>query len=221
MDKQRIAIYGASGFGRELAWLAESHDSLRVLCFIDDNPTKCGSTLNGIPVYGFEDLCNFGKEVKTVVGIGDPKIRDAITRKVASAGLDFITLIHPDVKSSKLVEIGRGTVICPGTILTTNIKLGKHVQINLGCTIGHDVVMDDYATLAPGVHISGWVHIGKRVYIGTGAVIINGTQDKPIIIGDDAVIGAGACVTLSIPEGETWVGVPAKVIKPLPKEKDI
>ena len=74
--------------------------------------------------------------------------------------------------------------------------------------------MGDYTTLAPGVHVSGWVHFGKRVYVGTGAVMINGTEDKPLYIGDDVVIGAGACVTKSIESG-TWGGVPAK---PLRKE---
>jgi len=114
---------------------------------------------------------------------------------------------------SKWIEIGEGTVICAGNILTTNIVLGKQVQINLDCTLGHDVVLSDYATLAPGVHVSGCVQIGRRAYIGTGAEILNGTQNDPIVIGDDAVIGAGACVTCSIPSGQTWVGVPAKPVR--------
>ena len=84
------------------------------------------------------------------------------------------------------------------------------MQINLGCTIGHDVIMGDYTTLAPGVHVSGCVHFGRRVYVGTGAVIINGTQNNPIVIGDDVVIGAGACVTKSVSAGLTVVGVPAR-----------
>ena len=70
--------------------------------------------------------------------------------------------------------------------------------------------MGDFTTLAPGVHVSGCVHFGKRVYVGTGAVIINGTRDNPLILGDDAVVGAGACVTKSVPPATTVVGVPAK-----------
>jgi UDP-3-O-[3-hydroxymyristoyl] glucosamine N-acyltransferase len=96
---------------------------------------------------------------------------------------------------------------------TTNIRLGHHVQINLDCTIGHDVVMGDFTTLAPGVHVSGWVHFGKRVYVGTGAVLINGTEDRPLTVGDDAVIGVGAVVTKSVPTGETWGGVPAGLLR--------
>jgi len=131
----------------------------------------------------------------------------------AAAGFSFATLVHPRVERSSWIRMGTGTVICAGNILTTNIVLGEHVQINLDCTVGHDVIMGDFATLAPGAHISGCVQVGRRAYVGTGAVIINGTQDNPILIGDDAVIGAGACVTRNVEPGATVVGVPAKPVQ--------
>ena len=132
-------------------------------------------------------------------------------KKAAAAGFGFETIIHPRTgTSSQWITVGIGTIICAGNILTTNITLGDHVQINLDCTIGHQMVMGDYTTLAPGVHVSGGVHFGRRVYVGTGAVMINGTAEAPLIIGDDAVIGAGACVTKSVAEGLTVAGVPAK-----------
>jgi sugar O-acyltransferase (sialic acid O-acetyltransferase NeuD family) len=130
--------------------------------------------------------------------------------KARAMGFSFETIIHPRVERSNRIKIGIGTIVCAGNILTVDISLGEHVQINLDCTIGHDVVLGDYTTLAPGVHVSGWVSLGKRVYIGTGAVILNGTKESPLIIGDDAVIGGGACVTKSVAEGVTVVGIPAK-----------
>ena len=82
----------------------------------------------------------------------------------------------------------------------------------MDCTIGHDAIIEDFSTIAPGVHISGWVQLGKRVRIGTGAVVIDGSPEERISIGDDVIIGAGACVTKSIATGLTVVGVPAKPI---------
>ena len=209
-----IAVYGGGGFAREVAWLVEScnveAELYRVVCFVDDNPAAHGLTLNEIPVVGLDDAQARFPYAKIVAGVGSPKTRELVVNKAAAARYEFATIIHPRVERSRWVEIGVGTVICAGSILTTNIVLGHHVQINLDCTVGHDVVMGDYTTLAPGVHVSGWVHMGKRVYIGTGAVIINGTQNVPLVIGDDAVIGAGACVTKSVPAGATVVGVPAK-----------
>jgi sugar O-acyltransferase (sialic acid O-acetyltransferase NeuD family) len=213
MGKNQIAVYGASGFGRELAWLIKDCGAYDVVCFIDDDITKHGSVLNGITVIGLEEAHKKFRNAKVVAGVGVPKIRETLIKKAARVGFDFETIIHPRVEHSQWVEIGKGTVICAGNILTTNIVLGQHVQINLDCTVGHDVIMGDYTTLAPGVHVSGWIHFGKRVYVGTGAVMINGTKDQPLTIGDDSIIGAGAVVTKSIPPGVTAVGVPARVIK--------
>jgi len=213
MNRKQIAVYGASGFGREVAWLINACGVYDVVCFIDDDMAKHESRLNDIPVMGLEQARKTFPGANVVSAVGVLETREIITKRAASTGFDFETIIHPNVERSKWIEIGIGTVICAGNILTTNIALGKHVQINLDCTVGHDVIIGDYSTLAPGVHVSGWVHFGKRVYVGTGAVIINGTQGKPIVIGNDAVIGAGACVTQSVSDGFTVVGVPARPIK--------
>jgi len=218
VKETKIAIYGAGGFGREVAWLIEtismtSKEDFQAVCFIDDDDRIYGNSLNGLEVLSLFQAKNKYQSVCAVSGIGIPKIRALTMQKAFNEGFGVATLIHPRVEMSKWNEIGEGTVICAGNILTTNITIGKQVHINLDCTIGHDVVVDDYSTLAPGVHVSGYVYIGKRVYIGTGSVIVNGTKDNPIVIGDDVVVGAGACVTKSIPTCETWGGVPARPIK--------
>jgi acetyltransferase-like isoleucine patch superfamily enzyme len=89
------------------------------------------------------------------------------------------------------------------------VVLGCNVQVNLDCTIGHDTVLEDEATLAPGVHVSGRVHIEQGAYIGTGAVIINGSESHFLRIGRHAVVGAGASVIRDVPAETTVVGVPA------------
>jgi len=217
MSSTSIAIYGAGSFAREVAWLVDDISSaerpMKVVCFIDDNEANHGLVLNTVPVMGLAEARARFPDALVAVGIGSPQTREKVTQKALSTGMLPATLIHPRVERSRWVEIGPGAVICAGNILTVNITLGPHVQINLDCTIGHDVIMGDYTTLAPGVHVSGWVHFGKRVVVGTGAVILNGTQDAPLTIGDDAVIGAGAVVTKPVPPGVTVVGVPAKPLQ--------
>jgi len=218
MSPTQIAIYGAGGFAREVAWLvqscnAEEADLYQLVCFVDDNQDAHGLILNDIPVMGLEDAHLRFPDAKIVGGVGSPRTRQRLMEKASKVGFDFGIIIHPRVERSEWIDFGAGTVICAGNILTVNIKLGRHVQINLDCTIGHDAILDDFVTLAPGVHISGYVHLGKRVYLGTGAVIINGTRKEPILIGDDAVIGAGACVTKSVPSGQVVVGIPAHPLR--------
>ncbi len=213
-----IAIYGAGGFAREVAWLVEScnvgADQYAVVCFIDDNQATHGSSLNGIPVLGLQEAHERFPGAFVVGAVGDPRLRQRLIEKAAAVGFGFRPIVHPRVERSQWIELGAGTVICAGNILTTNIRLGQHVQINLDCTIGHDVVMDDYVTLAPGVHVSGYVHLRERAYVGTGAAIINGTIEEPLVIGADAIVGAGACVTRSVPPGLTVGGVPARPLHP-------
>ncbi len=217
MSAKQIVIYGAGGFAREVAWLVESccegKQPYCVACFVDDDVQMQGKILNGLPVLDLATARVQYPGALAIVAVGSPTTRQLMAQKAAAIGFSFATLVHPRVERSQWIEVGQGTVICAGNILTTNITLGEHVQVNVDCTIGHNAILGDYTTLAPGVHVSGWVHFGRRVYVGTGAVIINGTKDRPLTIADDVVIGAGACVTKSVEAGLTVVGVPARPLQ--------
>jgi len=204
----RLHIFGAGGFGREVAWLAEQAWGTAVeLRFVVDRPEYLSDAVNGIPVLLLKDA-----EVansRFVAAIGDPARRHAVTAACLAAGHLPATLIHPRVEMSRHVELGEGVVICAGTVVTANISIAAHVHINLACTIGHDVTIGEFSTLSPGVHVSGNVRIGEGVFIGTGVSIINGHADAPLLIGDGAIIAAGACVTRSVEPGSMVAGVPA------------
>ncbi len=103
--------------------------------------------------------------------------------------------------------IGEGSIICPGCILTTNINLGKHAQLNLQTTIGHDSVVGEYFTTAPGAKISGGCRVGDRVYVGT-----NASLKEKVSICSDVVIGLNAGVVKNIDVSGIYVGTPAKKI---------
>jgi sugar O-acyltransferase (sialic acid O-acetyltransferase NeuD family) len=209
-----LVIYGGGGFAREVAWLAEQQretgGELEPVCFIDDATHESGCLLNGLPVFALAEAAARFAGAAMVVAVGNPKTRELLSDKGREAGFEEALLVHPRVERSRFVSLGVGTVICAGNILTTNIELGRGVQLNLDCTVGHDVVMEDFATLAPGVHVSGWVTLRRGAYVGTGATIINGTKDKPLVLGANCIVGAGACVTRDVPDGATVVGVPAR-----------
>ena len=78
-----------------------------------------------------------------------------MVEKANDIGLKFCSVIHPSAKMSQYIDVGKGTIITAGNILTTQIKIGNHVIINLDCTIGHDSIIEDYCTILPGCHISG------------------------------------------------------------------
>ena len=206
----RLAIFGAGASGRELAWLAQECLGMDIpLTFVVDRSDLVGGTQNGIRIAHLKQFANDFPGSSVVVAVGNPSQREECAQKCADAGMTFASLVHPRAELSDFVTLGEGTIVCAGTILTTNIQVGKHVHLNVGCTISHDADIGDFATLSPGVHISGWVKVGRRAFFGTGAVVINGSSDRPVTIGEGAVVGAGACVIRDVQPRTTVVGVPA------------
>ena len=209
-----LYIIGAGGFGREVAWLVERINKIELTWnikgFIDDNTSIHGLLQDDYSVVGGCDyLMNITQEVWVVCAVGSAKIRKTIIKKLKkNANVNFATLIDPSVMRSERVDIGEGSIICAGTIITVDISIGSHVIINLDCTIGHDDIIHDFVTIYPSVNVSGSVVVGECVELGTGMQIIQGKS-----IGRESIIRAGAVVIRDIPEKCVAVGSPAKPIK--------
>lgn len=208
-----LAIYGAGGFGREVALMVHqinrNEKRWNLLGFFDDRAEK-SNVIDGLPVLGGRDELNhWARELSVVVAIADPLLRMKVVSGIDNRRVDFPSIIHlhADTGSEKN-KIGKGCIITKGCIFTTGITLGDFVIVNLATTIGHDVVIDDYAAIMPGCNISGRVSIGEGTLIGTGVQIL-----QNISIGSYCKIGAGAVVTKHFSDRLTVVGVPAKQIK--------
>lgn len=209
-----VVILGAGGFARELYWLLlEANEEKRqwnVLGFVDDKPETAGTVICEMPVLGNMDWLerNRRKGLQLICSAGDTRARRFLAERGTAAGYKFCTAIHPSARMSKWVELGAGTIVTAGCVLTAQIKVGPHTLINLNSTIGHDTNIGAYCNINPGCQISGSVAFGEGVYFGTGAVIIQGKT-----VGEWTTIGAGAVVTSDIPPHVTAVGVPCRVIK--------
>lgn len=117
------------------------------------------------------------------------------------------TVFGNDCKIGSYVEIS-------GAKLGNRVSVGAYSFLPAGVTIEDDVIV------GPGVHFTHefppkekgtWapILVKKGAMLGTKSIIMPG-----VTIGEKAIIGAGAVVTKSVPDGETWAGVPAKRIKP-------
>lgn len=210
---EKIAIIGAGGFGREVKILIDHINQIaptyELLGFFDDSLDK-QTIVNGVPVLGrIEDINSYNEKLSIAVGIGSPKVKKAIIDKITNPNINYPNVISPSALiSNDDVTLGQGNIICAGTNVSCNIDIRNFVSIHLMCTVGHDTMINDYASFMPSVNISGEVVIHEGVYVGTGAKIINQLE-----IGAYTTVGAGAVVSKSLPEKCTAVGVPAKPIK--------
>lgn len=211
----QLVILGAGGFAREMLDLiddciaaGEPYEMLGYL--VDKQFGAPGIMVNDKPILGgLEWLAGNVERVQVVAGVGPSHLRYQFVQRALAYNARFATLIHPNVVfNRRWLTIGQGTVITAGCILTNNVRLGNFVQLNLATTIGHDAVLGDYATTAPGVHISGFVELGEGAYLGTGVNVIDRTQ-----IGAWSIVGAGSTVVKSIAANVTAVGSPARAIK--------
>lgn len=211
--KKDLLIFGAGGFAAEVLWTIEDinrdKSEWNVLGFLDDNAENWGKELNGLPVL---DPAQFEtgsrNKYSLAFGIGGCITKYNIAKRFARSNCDFPAFIHPSVVFSRHSSFGVGFIAQAGVIVTPNVTIHNFVTLNLAVTLAHDVVIEDYATLAPGVHLSGWTHIGKASDIGIGAVSIQHTK-----IGRECVIGANVIVTKTVPDYSIVVGIPSKVGK--------
>lgn len=211
---KKLYIIGAGGFGREVAWLVERINNVEPVWelqgFLDDNQEKHGTMEGRHPVVGgCELLGQLKDEAWVVCAVGSAAVRKQIIERVQQYDtVRFATLIDPSVLYSSSVMVGEGSIICAGTILTVDITIGRHVIINLDCTVGHDAQIEDFVTIYPSVNVSGCAIVEQGVELGTGAQIIQGKR-----IGQETILGAGAVVVKDLPDRCTAVGAPAKVVK--------
>lgn len=211
---QRIVLYGAGGFGRETAYLIDLYN----YCFpgtywflgflVDKEYYKPNQVVNGYPVLGTEEWLYENKDVHCVCTIAINEARERIQKRLTANGVEFETLIAPNLPVPPTAQFGKGCVIFGNVSVSVNCVLGDGVFVNNSVTLGHDVQIGSYSSVMPGTGISGGCRIGERANIGGHAFIVPHKT-----VGNDATIAAGSIVFRSVREGTTVLGNPAKRIE--------
>jgi sugar O-acyltransferase (sialic acid O-acetyltransferase NeuD family) len=211
----RIVIIGAGGHGLVVADIllaaraaraTQTSGALDVVAFLDDNPALTGTRILDIPVLGTTQLLAQTPHDAVIVAIGDNARREQMATYLIRCGETLFTARHPHASVAADVEIGPGSTISAGAVITPGVRLGTGAILNTRCGVDHQTVIGDFAHVSCGATVGANVSIGARALVGLGASVLSNRH-----IGADTIIGAGAVVVHDIPDRVLAVGIPATV----------
>lgn len=216
-----FGLFGRGGFAREVMPIVSESIALdtaddpspKIVKYFVDRENSA-DLVNGISVISELDFFSLNNNVKYFnVAVGDSKLREKLASKCVDHGAIPVSIQSQHSIIYDHNQIGEGAILCAHTIITSNAKIGKFFHANIYAYVAHDCVIGDYVTFAPDVHCNGNVHIKDHAYIGTGAVIKQGSPSQPLIIGEGAIVGMGAVVTKDVAPFTTVVGNPARPLE--------
>lgn len=215
-ERPLYGLFGTGGFGRPvmpilLETVRQRHGDAADIVFIEDAPAS--AQVNGVPVISTGAFLAAPRATTFFnVALADPYARKAVCERFLGAGLEPVSIISRQAIVMGPAAIGVGAIICGFCTITTNIRIGRFFHANIYSYVEHDAVIGDYVTFAPRVNCNGNVTIKDLAYVGAAAAIRQGDPGRPVVIGGGAVVGMGAIVLNSVPDGETVVGNPAAPI---------
>ena len=212
---KNIAIFGAGGFGKEIACLInlinEEKPIWNFIGFFDDG-VEIGTKVShyGEVLGGMNELNDWDVSLGIVIAIGEPRTLKNVRERIVNPHIEFPNLIHPNfvVADADSYSIGQGNIIQGGCSLSCDVKIGSFNVFNGAVAMGHDDVIGDYNVIMPGVRISGEVVIGNCNLVGVGSIIL-----QQIKVGNDICLGAGSVLMTKPKDGNTYIGNPAKRFK--------
>lgn len=155
---------------------------------------------------------------------------------------DLGVFVHAsaDVQSQR---IGAGTRIWQFVVVLPGATLGQDCNVCSHCFIENEVIVGDRVTIKSGVQLWDGLRLDEDVFVGPNVTFTNDKYPRSrqrsaqfavthvrrgasiganatilcgLTIGVGAMIGAGSVVTHDVPDGELWMGNPARPHSRLP-----
>jgi len=207
-----IAIYGAGGFGKEVACILnkinERNPEWKLIGYFDDGIEK-GTAIShfGNVLGGVNELNAHEKEISIVFAIGAPQIIKLLVQKISNPLVNFPNIVHPDVffADPLSLKMGKGNVVVRAFFFSCDVSVGDFNQFNSISSLAHDVNVGSYNVFMPLSRISGGAQIGELNLFGIGSVVLQNVK-----IGSNTRISAGSYIVRNTKDGMLYAGNPAK-----------
>jgi len=209
-----IAIYGAGGFGREIACLIKHINTIQntwnLIGFFDDNLKPGHNNNYGSVIGNIDTLNNYSRNLSLIIAIANPDDINGIVKQIVNPLIEFPNLIAPNaiIFDPDNFIIGKGNIVFFGCRISCNVTIGDFNILNGLASLGHDVQIGNYNVLQPSVRISGQTIVGDMNFFGVQSVVLQNLN-----IGNNTRIGAGSIVMNNTKNGELYLGNPAKIVK--------
>ena len=176
-----IAIYGAGGFGKEVACLidrinnSQPEPQWNLVGFFDDGKA-IGTEIShyGSVLGGMTELNAWSSPLAVSIAIGRPSTVCSIESRINNPLISYPNLIDPNFRiiDNRSFNIGVGNIIQSDCVASCDVYIGNFNVLNGSVVLGHDVTIHDYNVIMPGVRVSGGVNIGFHNFLGVNSVVL-------------------------------------------------
>lgn len=205
-----IVVIGGGGHAKVLMSLLKKL-GWEILGYTDERDR---SAILGAPYLGDDvvlpDLLSTHQNCSAMIGLGkidESAARAGLHGELRALGFDSPVVVSPRAAVNEEVELGIGTAVFDGVVVSSGVVAGSICILNTNSTVEHDCRLGDNVHVAPGATVCGLVAIGNDCMIGAGSTIVQG-----VTVCAGSLIGAGAIVVADIDIPGVYVGNPARRI---------
>lgn len=206
----KLYLIGGGGFALEvLETINEAHPALEIAGVFDDDTRMARENSTGAPYLGTsEDFINeTPPDALYVIAIGDNATRMSLDERYSTESKRAFTVIHPTAQVSPRASIADGAYIAAFAFIGPRVQVGRQVIVNVGASIGHNAVLEDFVQVCPGARVSGFARIMRGAFLASNAVVPpNG------LVGEGAKVAANTFAARPVPDRQLVVGVPARSV---------
>jgi sugar O-acyltransferase (sialic acid O-acetyltransferase NeuD family) len=210
---EKIAIYGAGGFGKDVLFLLETINKVDpkfdFVGFFDDEVDK-DTIVCEYPVLGnTKELNQYTEPLQIIFAINEMGKVQKLVSSISNPNITFPNIAHPNsyVDFSTLA-LGMGNVFNINVIVSKDVQIGSFNSFNTRVALGHNVIVGDFNHFSPNAQISGGVEIGSNNTFGLNSSII---QNKKV--GNNNKVGACSLIIRNVTDDNSVFGIPAIISK--------